>query len=465
MRVLWSAEDLESATGGGMSGRFAATGVSIDTRTLMPSDLFVALTGENGDGHDHVAAAWAAGAAGALVHRPISGTGNLLLTEDTLAALTRLGAFARRRFSGRLAAISGSVGKTTTKEMLRTILSEQAGTHAAIASYNNHWGVPLTLARMPPEALYAVIEIGMNHAGEIEPLARLAEPHVAVITTVSATHIGHLGSLFDIAAEKATIFRGLQRGGTAVLPADSPFLDPLQEAAGDARVLRFGRAANAEARLMEMRPDAEGSDIVIRLLGQELRLRLNAPGSHMAMNAVAALAAAAALGADPVRGARALEAFTPIAGRGARRCIRLAGGNGLLLDESYNASAASVRAALEVLALQPARRRIAVLGDMLELGEIGPSEHAGLAAAVDASADLVFTCGPLSRHLFTAMPEAKRGAHADNARALAPIVVAALRAGDAVLIKGSLGSRMRDVVSAIDSGTHADLPSVKAGHG
>ena len=450
MRTLWNAEGLRNATGGRMARHFAAIGVSIDTRTLKPGDLFVALIGENGDGHDHLATAMAAGAAGALVHRDVEGVENLLLVDDTLAALTRLGAFARARFPGKLAAITGSVGKTTTKEMLRTILAEQDSTHAAIASYNNHWGVPLTLARMPPGAVYAVIEIGMNHPGEIFPLARLAEPQVAVITTIAASHIGHLGSLEAIAAEKSAILSGLRSGGTAVLPADSPFLAQLEAASGSARIVRFGRGDTADVRLTDLRPDASGSDVQIRLFGETIGFRLNAPGCHMAMNAIAALAAASALGADPRRGARALQAFTPIVGRGARRCFKLPGGHALLLDESYNASAASVRAALNVLALQPGRRRIAVLGDMLELGDIGPTEHAGLGPDVAAAADLVFTCGRLSRHLFAAIPMAKRGDHADTAADLAPIVAATLRPGDVVLVKGSLGSRMRDVVAAID---------------
>ena len=462
MRPLWNAEDLLNATGGRLVSRFAATGVSIDTRTLKPGDLFVALVGDSGDGHDHVAAAIAAGAAGALVHRAVPGVEKLLLTDDTMAALVRLGAFARQRFAGALAAITGSVGKTTTKEMLRTILAAQAGTHAAVASYNNHWGVPLTLARMPPDAVHAVVEIGMNHAGEIEPLARLAEPHVAVITAIAKNHVGYLGSLDAIAAEKATLLRGLLPGGTAVLPADGPFLTQMEAAAGDARVLRFGRSESAEARLMTVTSEASGSYLEIRLLGQDVRLWLNAPGSHMAMNAAAALAAAMALGADPIRSAEALEKFTPISGRGARWCLKLEGGTALLLDESYNASGASVRAALDVLGLQPARRRIAVLGDMLELGDIGPAEHAGLAPDVDRAADLVFTCGSLTRHLFAAIPAAKRGAHADTAADLAPIVAGVLRSGDVVLVKGSLGSRMRDVVGAIEA--LADEAAL-AGHG
>jgi UDP-N-acetylmuramoyl-tripeptide--D-alanyl-D-alanine ligase len=344
------------------------------------------------------------------------------------------------------------VGKTTTKEMLRTILSASGKTWAAEASHNNQWGVPLTLARLPADAEFCAAEIGMNHAGEIAPLARLAAPHVAVITNVERAHVGHLGSLQAIADEKAAIMTGLSDGGTAILPADSPSLNRLQAARGTGNVILFGSSNAAAARLLAATPDAEGTDIVAEIDGARLTFRIGAPGAHMAMNAVAALAAAAALGIDPARGAAALAAFQPVGGRGARRRIPLAsGGEALLLDESYNASSVSVRAALNVLALQPATRRVAVLGDMLELGDEGPAEHLGLAQAVRANADAVFTCGKLMRLLFEQVPPASRGAHAEDSAALAPIVVAALRHGDAVLVKGSLGSRMRRVVDAIAS--------------
>ncbi len=448
MRPLWNAEDLLNATGGTMAEKFAATGVSIDTRTLQPGDLFIALVGENGDGHDHVAAALAKGAAGVMVHKCSESAKNLLVVDDTLAALHRLGAFARGRFPGRVAAITGSVGKTTTKEMLRAILAAQGATHAAAASYNNHWGVPLTLARLPPDAAYCVAEIGMNHPGEIEPLARLVSPHVGVITTIAAVHIGHLGSLEAIADEKASLLRALEPDGIAVLPADIE-LYPRLAAAAPGRIIGFGASAGAQARLIEARADAEGTDIHADIAGQDLRFRLPASGLHMAMNAVAALAACVALGADPAAGAKALEKFSAVAGRGAREVIALQDGEALLLDESYNASATSIRAALAVLRLQPARRRIAVLGDMLELGDLAAAEHAGLADAVSGSADLVFACGPMMRHMFDALPPALRGAHVETSADLAPMVAGALAPGDAVLVKGSLGSRMKLVVSAL----------------
>lgn len=452
--MLWTAKDLVEATGGVMQTPFAAGGVSIDSRTLRPGDLFVALHGEARNGHLFVADALARGAAGALVAWipvNVSPDAPLLIVDDTLAALNRLGGFARSRFGGAVVAVTGSVGKTTTKEMLRTILAATGQTHAAEASYNNHWGVPLTLARLPAGADSCVIEIGMNHAGEIAPLARLARPQVAVVTAVEKAHVGHLGSIEAIAEEKISIVQGLQPGGAVVLPGDSPLLDRLWTGAGAARVLTFGTGATADGRLLEAVADADGTDVTAVILGRTLRFRLPAPGRHMAMNATAALLAAACLGADAAQGAAALAGFAPVAGRGVRRMVHIPGGEALLLDESYNASAASVRAALAVLALQPAARRIAVLGDMLELGEAGPAEHAALADDVVRCADLLFTCGKLMAGLHAAVPAGLRGGHADTAAALAPLVATALRPGDAVLVKGSLGSRMKLVVQAIDA--------------
>ena len=464
MTQLWSARDLVEATAGVMTAEIAASGVSIDTRTLASGDLFVALRGETADGHDFVAEALAKGAAGAMVHRDLSGdasaevpAGRLLRVDDTLAALTRLGAYARARFTGRLVAITGSVGKTTTKEMLRRVLAAFAPTHAAVASYNNHWGVPLTLARLPPDARFCVAEIGMNHTGEIAPLARLARPHVAVITTVEKAHIGYLGSIAAIAAEKASIMHGLPPDGVAVLPLDNALFSMLRDAAGQResagglRIVTFGANPNADACLLAADTDADGTDLRVRINGTEARLRIDAPGRHMAMNALAALAAATALGADVRMAADALAGFAPVAGRGARRTIAVAGGTALLLDESYNGNGASMRAALEVLRLQPARRRLAVLGDMLELGDEGPAEHLTLAPAVTEAADLLFACGPLMQGLCDAVPERLHAMCAADSAALAPIVARAARPGDAILVKGSLGSRMRLVVQALDA--------------
>jgi UDP-N-acetylmuramoyl-tripeptide--D-alanyl-D-alanine ligase len=447
MTHLFSADDLTHATGGVMTAPFHADGVSIDTRTLQPGDLFIALRTETGDGHAHVAEAMRRGAAGALVHDQdsVPDGAKLLVVTDTLEALTALGAFARTRFQGAVVAVTGSVGKTTTKEMLRTILSASGPTHAAHASYNNHWGVPLTLARMPEDASYAVIEIGMNNPGEIAPLASLAAPDVAVITSVEAAHIGHLGSIEAIADEKSAILSGILQGGTAVLPADSPqyarLLDRLPEGVS---LQNFG-ADN----LISVDADTDGSAVHAVIDTRHVRFRVNAPGRHMVMNALAALTAAAALGADLDRSAAALAGFAAVAGRGARRAIL--NGDAVLLDESYNASGASVRAALAVLKLLPAQRRVAVLGDMLELGEHSRAEHENLAEALSESADVLYACGPWMKFLYDAVPPGKRGAYAADSAALAPLVAAALRAGDAVLVKGSLGSRMRAVVAALDA--------------
>ena len=441
MTALWTEGALRDATGGVFRRAFDASGVSIDSRTLRPGDLFVALQGET-DGHAHVANALARGAAGAMVHRAdgLPGDAPLLVVGDTLAGLHALGRAGRARFGGKVVAVTGSVGKTTTKEMLRTALSAFGPTHAAEASYNNHWGVPLTLARLPPGAALCVAEIGMNHAGEIAPLARLAAPHVAVVTAVASAHIGHLGSLEAIADEKASVLGGLEPDGLAVLPGDSPFLARMAEAA-PGRVITFGQAEGADARLLRTDP------VRARICGADVEFSLAAPGTHMALNAVAALAACASLGLDASVSATALSSFAPGAGRGLQRPIR--GGDILLLDESYNASSASVRAALGVLAALPGRR-VAVLGDMLELGAFGPTEHAGLAPDVASSADLLYACGPLMRHLYDGVPVRRRGAHAPDSAALAPLVAAAVRPGDAVLVKGSLGSRMRLVVAALE---------------
>ena len=444
MSKLYAPAELTLATGGLLRRPFHPTGISIDTRTLKPGDLFVALVGDNGDGHDHAAAALEKGAAGVMVHRLPDGVPDdapVLQVADTMAGLTALARFARARFKGRLVAVTGSVGKTTTQNMLRRALSAVGKTWGAEASHNNHWGVPLTLARLPRDAAYCVVEIGMNHAGEIRPLAELAQPDVAVITTIEKVHIGYLGSIEAIADEKADLLRALPDDGVAVLPAATPMLARLLAAAGPRRHMLFGAAVTADS-------DAEGCSVSASIGGHAVHLRLAAPGRHMAMNAVAALTAAQALGADLDRAVAGLDGFAPVAGRGLRRPILE--GAAVLLDESYNASAPSMRAALAVLALQPATRRVVVLGDMLELGDDGPAEHLGLLDDVLAHADLVFACGPLMRPLFQALPVDRQGGYATSSAELAPIVAAALRAGDAVLVKGSLGTKMKLIVDTIE---------------
>lgn len=453
MNLLWTPETLPIAAGARATRPFGAGGVSIDSRTLRPGDLFVALCGEHRDGHEFVADALARGAAGAMVHRVPSGLpadSPLLVVSDTLAALQRLGEFARARARARVTAITGSVGKTTTKEMLRRILEAVAPgqVHTARASYNNQWGVPLTLAALPADAAYAVLEIGMNHPGEIAPLAALARPHVAVITAIEKVHIGFLGSLEAVAEEKASLLSALEAGGVAVLPRDSPFLPRLTTSLPpNRRVLTFGAGPLADIRLLEAEPEPGATDVLASVRGRIVRFRLAAAGRHFAFDSLAALGSAAALGLAPETAA-ALEGFEPLPGRGARRRLILSGGEAMLLDESYNASAASVRAALSVLALEPGRR-VAVLGDMLELGEFASEEHLSLASELARSADLVFACGPMMLTLFESLPRALKGGVSADAEGLAPMVASAIAPGDAVLVKGSLGSRMHRIVAAI----------------
>ena len=455
MSTLWTSAELRAATGGTVPAGVVVTGVSIDSRSVAPGDLFVALRDQR-DGHDFVPAALGQGAACAMVDRDLPGV-PLLRVTDTLAGLGALGVAARTRSAARVVGITGSVGKTTTKEMLRVLLSGFGPTHAAVASYNNHWGVPLTLARMPREAAFAVIEIGMNHPGEIAPLARMAAPHVAIITAIEAAHIGHMGSLEAIAREKADILTGLLPGGVAVLPAESPFLPLLRAAAGAARVLTFGAGGDVAATRIEA--DAEGSDITARFGGVELRFRLGTPGLHMARNALAALAAVLALGGDAAAVAPLLTEFRALPGRGDRRTITTAdGGTALLLDEAYNGAPPSMHAALALLRLLPARRRIAVLGQMGELGDFSRDEHAGLAPHIAEAADLVFACGPLMRHALDALPAARIGGWAETSAALAPLVVAALRDGDAVLVKGSLATGMKTIVQALTASPSGSSP-------
>jgi UDP-N-acetylmuramoyl-tripeptide--D-alanyl-D-alanine ligase len=445
--MLWEKDELAAALG--LARSPAVSGISIDTRTLRPGDLFVALQAER-DGHDFVADAFAKGAAASLVLRDISG-GECLVVDDTLAALGRLGAYARARGAARVVAVTGSVGKTTTKEMLRRALAPFGSVHAAEASFNNHIGVPLTLARMPREAMFAVLEIGMNHAGEILPLAKLARPDAAIITAIERSHVGLLGSIEAIAEEKASIFAGLKPGGTAILPRDSAFYQQLlARVPADASAMSFGAQAGADALLTAVTQTDTSCTVNFTMRGESGDFSLAAPGRHMAMNAMAVLAACAAIGLDVKKSAVTLHGFAPVAGRGLRRRIVLPAGEALLLDESYNASGASMRAAFDVLALQPGRH-VAVLGDMLELGDEAAAEHLGLKPDVIRAADIIFTCGPMMGRLFEALPEDHRGAHEPDAVTLAPVVKAALRPNDAVLVKGSYGSRMRDVISYLES--------------
>jgi len=459
---LWTTNAMAAAMAAERHGILppAVSGLSIDSRTLNPGDAFFAIHGEHRDGHDFVAAALAAKAAVAVVavgrRAQFGDDAPLLVVPNVLAGLRELAAAARARSRAKVIGVTGSVGKTGTKEALRLALSKDGETHASVASYNNQWGVPLSLARCPAGARYAVLEMGMNHEGEIEPLARLVRPHVALITTIAPVHLEFLGSLARIADAKAEIFYGVESGGAAVVNRDIAQFAQLKRRAreaGIARVVSFGEHVGADARLIKCALHPRCSTVQAQILGTELTYKIGAPGRHLVINSLAVLAAAELVGADLALAALALAEIEPVSGRGAPIPIELPGGRALVIDESYNANPASMAAALAVLGqapLGPRGRRIAVLGDMLELGPKGRALHRGLVEAVLANGvDLVFCCGPLMQALWQALPASRRGGYAEDSAALEAQVLSAIRAGDAVMVKGSLGSRMARVVKAL----------------
>ena len=458
---LWSGFSLVTALEARVSGGAppaAVDGVSIDSRTLQPGDLFVAIIGENSDGHDYVRTALDNGAAAAVVDEAhvdaLKGVGPLFVVRDTLRALESLGVASRTRSHAGIIAVTGSVGKTSTKEALRLVLSSAGKTHASAASYNNHWGVPLTLARMPADARFGVFEIGMNHPGEITPLVGMVQPQAAIVTTVAPVHLEAFQSVDAIAEAKAEIFSGLVQKGVAVVHRDIPQYELLRDRArdlADAQVISFGDHPGADARLEKTELVAGAQIVTAAILGTHLRYRLGAPGRHMAMNSLAVLLGARALGIDIGEAARALAKFEPPTGRGQRLKLLAPSGVFTLIDESYNANPASMRAALTLLGEEThAKRRIAVLGDMLELGPESASLHRSLADAVEsANVDLVFASGPMTKGLFDALPADRRALWAETSAGVTDAVASAVTAGDVVMIKGSNGSRMGPIVSLL----------------
>jgi UDP-N-acetylmuramoyl-tripeptide--D-alanyl-D-alanine ligase len=462
MSRLWALDAMTAAMRAEGAGALPAdvNGISIDSRTLVKGDAFFAIKGENRDGHDFVEGALKAGAGLAVLEREQRDRfpgAPLLIVPDVLEALRDLARAARARMSAKVIAVTGSVGKTSTKEALRLALSAEGETHASIASYNNHWGVPLSLARCPAGAKYAVFEIGMNHAGEITPLTQLVRPHVGIITGIEPVHLEYFGSLEKIADAKAEIFSGIEPGGAVVLNRDNAQYERLAAAARAAhieRVVSFGEHAAADARLMQFSLQADGSTVEARILGQSVTYKVGAPGRHLVLNSLAVLAAVSLAGADLALAALALNNLKPASGRGARTMLSVPGGTALLIDESYNANPASMRAAIALLGGAPVGkrgRRIAVLGDMLELGPAGAELHRALADTIEAAEiDLVFCSGPLMRALWEALPSRARGGYAETAAGLESTVLAAIQAGDAVMVKGSLGSRMGPIVRALE---------------
>jgi UDP-N-acetylmuramoyl-tripeptide--D-alanyl-D-alanine ligase len=460
-RALWTVEAMATAMGAERQGALPQTisGISIDSRTIAPQQAFFAIA-DRRDGHEFVASALAAQAGLAVVaadrRAQLPKEAPLLVVADVLAGLRDLAAAARARTQAKVIGVTGSVGKTGTKEALRLALAKDGETHASVASFNNRWGVPLSIARCPASARYAVLEMGMNHAGEIEPLSRLARPHVALITTVAPVHLEFFASLSKIADAKAEIFLGLEPGGAAVINRDIAQFAHLKrraKEAGVARIVSFGEHEKADARLIKCALQPHCSTVVAQIFGTEITYKIGAPGRHLVANSLAVLATAVLVGADLALAALALAELKPVAGRGAPIEIDLPGGPALVIDDSYNANPASVDAALALLGqapIGPRGRRIAMLGDMLELGPKGPALHRRLVAPVLANAvDLVFCCGPLMRSLWRALPASRRGGYAEDSAALEAQVLPAIRAGDAVMVKGSLGSRMAPIVKAL----------------
>ena len=462
--TLWTSTDAALATSGTNSRDWTATGVSIDTRTIQPGDLFVALK-DIRDGHDFVATALFKGAAAALVSRIPDGLppgASLLIVPDVLKALEDLGRFARARTRAKVIGVTGSVGKTSTKEMLRVILSGQGRTHAAEASYNNHWGVPLTLARMPPDSEFAVIEIGMNHPGEIGPLARMARLDVAMITTVAAAHLEAFASIDSIAHEKASIFEGLDPSGTAAVPLDTPTAAILLDHATGFRIVTFGTAATSDYRLVHITVGDHATIVRATRHGTSFLFKVQSPGKHFAANGLGALAVADALGLDPVIAATDLGHWSPPLGRGLRETIALDALDDLsfdLIDDAFNSNPASLAAALDVLIATNPRdavgriatgRRIAVLGDMLELGPTEGTLHLAVARHPGLSSITTIHCvGLRMQALWRSLPRAQRGQWVETAPELAAHVRTLVDAGDVVLVKGSKGIKVSLVVDAL----------------
>jgi UDP-N-acetylmuramoyl-tripeptide--D-alanyl-D-alanine ligase len=455
---IWSAQDASASTAGEVAGPWFANGVSIDTRTLQQGDLFVALKGDAGNGHDYVLKAIELGAAAAIVDHPIDGVdpARLMVVEDTLEALEDLGRASRARSAARVIGVTGSVGKTTTKEMLAMAFSVHGQTHASKGSYNNHWGVPLTLASMHEGTDFGVFEMGMNHVGELTPLSQMVKPHIAIITNVAAVHMEHFKDLEEIAMAKAEIFNGVVQGGTVILNKDIESFSYLYgEAVSRGLNVRTFGEQGADAYILESLEASNGSRVRAMIMGELVTMALRIPGHHIVMNSLAVLLAVKLAGQDVQKSAKALEALDPIKGRGFQEALDYGEEKNpvTLIDESYNASPISMRAAFKVLALiDPGRggRRIAVLGDMRELGQQGPQMHADLALPLQAAdVQLVYTCGPLMKNLYDALPQDRRGVHTDSSQELAQIVPEVLVPGDVVMVKGSNGSKMGVVVEAM----------------
>jgi len=474
MTALWTSKEIAKACQGTISGNWDVDGICIDSRTVASGDLFIALKGPKYDGHDFFVEAIESGASAAMVtHIPKSAEQSvnneqLVIVEDTFKGLATLANAGRNRTEAQVCAVTGSVGKTTTKEAIALTLGRQGFLHSTVGNLNNHVGAPLSVARMPKNAEFGIFELGMSHAGELAPLSRIVRPHVAVITAVEAVHMEFFESVADIANAKAEIFAGLQYNGTAILPADSPHYERLTEAAqasGARTVVSFGSHKRASYRLTEWSITETGTHVSADIDGRHIAYEIGLRGEHMALNSLAVLAAAKALGGNTDKAADDLSHMTPLKGRGCVNQVNLHTGSFLLIDESYNASPISVIALVKTLSATPRTGRlILALGDMLELGQNAKTLHADLAVPIESgSVDLVFTTGPNMAHLNRVLSSNVEKHHAANSEALADLIISVVRAGDIVAVKGSLGSCMNVVVNALNALATANNNKVPGG--
>jgi UDP-N-acetylmuramoyl-tripeptide--D-alanyl-D-alanine ligase len=455
MSALWTSHEIAKAVGGVASDAFDVSGVAFDSREVGPNDLFIALKGELTDGHRFLDGAFAQGAAGAITSEQCGHPH--ILVSDTTKALNALGIASRARTAAKIVGVTGSVGKTGTKEALAAALARgnRGPVHRSVKSYNNHTGVPLSLARMPADSAYGVFEMGMNHAGELAELTQLVRPHVALITTVAAAHIEFFDSVDAIADAKGEIFQGLEPGGTAIIPFDSLYRDRLISLAKPyaSHILTFGRGEGADIRAIDAVAVAGGTMISVVLPGVELSFTLSQPGDHWVSNALAVLGAVHAVGADIAAAGLALADFEGLVGRGAQHRIKVTGGDALLIDESYNANPTSMAATLAVLGNADARRKIAVLGAMRELGAESDALHVGLADPIlAAGVDFALLVGSGIEPLVAALEGKVKTVHCASAGAARDLLEKLIEPGDAILIKGSNAIGLGQIVVALTGG-------------
>jgi UDP-N-acetylmuramoyl-tripeptide--D-alanyl-D-alanine ligase len=459
LESLWTSEDVIKLTGGKPSKHWVATGVSIDSRTIEPGDLFIPISGPNFDGHNFIGSALKKGAVASVVSRAVDDLAQdvpMLKVTDTIKALDKLGRGGRNRSVAKIIGITGSVGKTGVKEALGSLLSDQGRASFNLGSYNNHFGVPLSLARLPKNAKYGIFELGMNHSGELTQLSQIVRPNVALITTVEAAHTEFFSSTDEVAQAKAEIFDGLQKGGTAILNRDNQYFDLLRLAAfsaGASNIISFGEHSDSQFRLIDFVLGSQGSSVKVCWDNSNFTYQLSMPGRHWVQNSLAVLAAVFAVEADVIKAAQSFVNIKPFKGRGQFHTIAIQDGHFELIDDSYNACPVSVSAAIEVLSrLEPKSfgRRICILSDMKELGANSTELHCALAdKIIDARVDLVFTVGPEMRRMCYKLPPTIKTEHADRSDEIIQPLLSALKPGDVVLVKGSASGKMSKVVDRL----------------